>query len=97
MGVNDRRHRIGGIVEAVDEFEAERDQQRQTKQQHRAGSKPADAGTREVLRKTVDNEDSPSSEQPKECNRPGSSQTLIDIGPGIGCCGAAAGYTLFRQ
>ena len=33
MGVDDGRDRVGGVVEAVDEFEAERDQQRHGEQQ----------------------------------------------------------------
>ena len=36
MGVDHRGHRIGGVVEAVDEFEAQRDQQRQAEQREDA-------------------------------------------------------------
>ena len=33
VGVDDGRDRVGGVVEAVDEFEAERDQHRDAEQQ----------------------------------------------------------------
>ena len=33
--VDDRRHGVGGVVEAVDELEAERDQQRDAEQEER--------------------------------------------------------------
>ena len=36
MGIDHRRHRIGGVVEAVDELEAQRDQQRQAQQREDA-------------------------------------------------------------
>jgi hypothetical protein len=35
MRVDDRRDRIGGVVEAVDEFEPERDQQREPEERER--------------------------------------------------------------
>ena len=35
VGVDDGRHRVGGVVEAVDELEAERDQHRHAEQQER--------------------------------------------------------------
>ena len=35
VGVDDGRDRVGGVVEAVDEFEAERDQERDAEQEER--------------------------------------------------------------
>ncbi len=35
MGIDHRRHRVGSVVEAVDEFKAQRDQQRDKQQQER--------------------------------------------------------------
>ena len=35
VGVDDRGDRVGGVVEAVDELEAERDQQRDAEQHER--------------------------------------------------------------
>ena len=48
VGVDDGRHRVGGVVEAVDEFEAERDQHRQAEQQERHDRRRTAAGAGDV-------------------------------------------------
>ncbi len=44
MGVDDGRHRIGGVVEAVDELESQRDEQRNSEQDEGIGPRIADHG-----------------------------------------------------
>jgi hypothetical protein len=48
VGIDDGRHGIRGIVEAVDEFEAERNQQRDAKQEERQNRRRSAAGRRKV-------------------------------------------------
>ena len=48
VGVDDRGDRVGGVVEAVDEFEAERDQQRHAEQNERHNCRRSAASVRDV-------------------------------------------------
>jgi hypothetical protein len=40
MGVDHRRHRVGGVVEAIDELEAERDKERDAEKKERQQRQP---------------------------------------------------------
>ena len=48
VGIDDGRDGVGGVVEAVDEFEAERDQQRDAEQEERQDRRRSAAGRRNV-------------------------------------------------
>ena len=69
MGVDDRRHSIGRVMEAVDEFEAERNHQREAKQQHRTGRKTRNPGTREIMAERINNKHKTGGEQTEKSNR----------------------------
>ena len=52
VGVDDGRDRVGGVVEAVDELEAERDQHRHAEQQERHDRRRAAAGVGDVANRS---------------------------------------------
>ena len=63
VGVDDRRDGIGGVVEAVDELEAERDQQRDCKQCENADRKRRRLRLAQVVHQAVEREQSASNQQ----------------------------------
>ncbi len=82
MGVDHRRHRIGGVVEAVHEFEAERDQQREAQEQEGADSELL-ADMRRIIEDIVAREDQPGTEHGEEADRGERMDLAIERNPGL--------------
>ena len=66
VGVDDGRDRIGGVVETVDELEAERDQQRQTEQREGADGQRRRAGLADIGGEPIGHIGDAGGEQAKE-------------------------------
>jgi hypothetical protein len=67
MGVDDGRHGIGGVMEAIHELEAQRDYERDAEQEEGEPSRRRrHAGRLDIEVETVDREDEAAEEQPEE-------------------------------
>ena len=66
MGIDDGCDRIGGIVEPVDEFEAERDQQSDAEQEERQNAGDRGARRRDIAVNAISSEEEPESHNCKE-------------------------------
>ena len=81
LRVDDGRHGVRRVVEAVDELEAERDQKRQAEKQEGKEGLGRRAGNGNVAVERVGGEDETDHEQPAEGRQAGHIHSLIEIGP----------------
>ncbi|MGY4361614.1 hypothetical protein ACVW0J_008107 [Bradyrhizobium sp. i1.7.7] len=82
MGVDHGRHRVGGVVEAVDEFEAERDQQRDEQEDVGQEGRHLRAGRVDVDIDAVGNEQQACGKDAEEQDHRERVKTLVEIWPG---------------
>ncbi len=82
MGVDHGRDCVGGIVEAVDEFKAERDQERHQQQQIGQVGRHLDAGRVDVGIDAVGDKQQPGGENAEEHDQGQGIEALVEIGPG---------------
>jgi hypothetical protein len=81
MGIDHGRHRVGGIVEPIDELETERNQQRHHQQQIRQIARDLGAGGVDIGINAVGHEQKPGGDDPKKDDHRQRVETLIEIGP----------------
>jgi hypothetical protein len=81
MGVDDRRHRVGGIVEAVHELESERDEQCHEQQHIGQVGRQLCAGGLNVVVQAVGDEQQSGRENPGEQDHGQRVESFIEIGP----------------
>jgi hypothetical protein len=81
VGVDHRRHRIGGVVKAVDELEAERDQQRDEQQDVGQVGRHPRAGRVDVDIDAVGDEQQARGENAEEQDHRQRIEALVEIGP----------------
>ena len=79
MGVDDGRDRVRGVVEAVDEFEAERDQQRDAEQNERHDCRRSAASVRNVGPDRIGHVEQAKSENREEPERKPRVHRLVQI------------------
>ena len=78
--VDDGRDGVGGVVEAVDEFEAERDQQRHAQEQKGQPRRDRRAGRFDVLMETIGRVEQAAREQRQEYKRGNRTGFVIELG-----------------
>ena len=84
VGVDHGRHRVGGVVEAVDELEAERDQQRDEQQEIGQVGRDLGAGRVDVGIEAVGDEQQSAGEDAEEQDHRQRVEALVEIGAGEG-------------
>ena len=81
VGIDHGRDRVGGVVEAVDELEAERDQKRDEQQDVGQVSRDPGAGRVDVGIDAVGDEQQSCGENAEEQDHRQRVETLVEIGP----------------
>src|SRR4051812_24328622 len=86
MRINDRGNCIGGVVEAIDEFESERDQQRHKEQQVGQVCGDFGAGLRDIAVEAVGDEQEGGANDAKEDNDGAWINWMIELGSSYSFC-----------
>ena len=79
VGVDDGRDGVGGVVETVDEFEAERDQHRDAEQQERQDRRRSAAGLRKVRANRIGHVEQAAGEHRQENERKPDVERVVEM------------------
>ena len=79
MGINDRGDSVGRVVEAVDEFEAERNQQRDAEQEERHDGRRPAAGRRNVRSDRIGHVEQADGEDREDAERKSGVDRMIEV------------------
>jgi len=92
MGINDGCDRIGGVVESVDEFEAERDEQCHGEQEERQVASDGRTGRSQILMDAVGGKKEPESHDSEKNQDRSDPHRLIEFWPSnLAWCGRDVG------